>query len=84
VPLGQLEEELIRFRLKELIADLEFRQNRRVTLEEIASATGIHRTTLSKIANQKGYNTTTDVLDKLCAFFSVPLEAIAQVVSDGE
>jgi putative transcriptional regulator len=75
---------LIRFRLKELIADLEFRQNRRVTLEEIASATGIHRTTLSKIANQKGYNTTTDVLDKLCAFFSVPLEAIAQVVREEE
>ncbi len=75
---------MIRFRLKELIADLEFRQNRRVTLEEIASATGIHRTTLSKIANQKGYNTTTDVLDKLCAFFSVPLEAIAQVVREEE
>ncbi len=84
MPLGQLEEELIRFRLKELIADLEFRQNRRVTLEEIASSTGIHRTTLSKIANQKGYNTTTDVLYKLCAFFSVPLEALAQVVRDGE
>ncbi len=75
---------MIRFRLKELIADLEFRQNRRITLEEISSATGIHRTTLSKIANQKGYNTTTDVLDKLCAFFSVPLEAIAQVVRDEE
>lgn len=73
---------MIRFRLKELIADLEFRQNRRVTLEEISAATGIHRTTLSKIANQKGYNTTTDVLDKLCAFFSVPLEALAQVVRD--
>lgn len=71
---------MIRFRLKELIADLEFRENRRVTLEEISVATGIHRTTLSKIANQKGYNTTTDVLDKLCDFFSVPLEAIAQRV----
>ncbi len=78
------EDRLIRFRLKELIADLEFRENRRITLEEISSATGIHRTTLSKIANQKGYNTTTDVLDKLCGFFSVPLEAIAQIVSDNE
>jgi putative transcriptional regulator len=73
---------MIRFRLKELIADLEFRENRRVTLEEISSATGIHRTTLSKIANQKGYNTTTDVLDKLCEYFSVPLEAIAQRFTD--
>lgn len=73
---------MIRFRLKELIADLEFRENRRVTLEEISSSTGIHRTTLSKIANQKGYNTTTDVLDKLCEYFSVPLEAIAQRFTD--
>jgi putative transcriptional regulator len=73
---------MIRFRLKELIADLEFRENRRVTLEEISSATGIHRTTLSKIANQKGYNTTTDILDKLCEYFSVPLEAIAQRFTD--
>lgn len=75
---------MIRFRLKELIADMEFRENRRVTLEEISGVTGIHRTTLSKIANQKGYNTTTDILDKLCTYFSVPLEAIAQVVQDSD
>ena len=60
---------MIRFRLKELLADKEFKESRRVTLDEVAKSTGVHRTTLSKIANQKGYNTSTDVLDKLCAFF---------------
>ncbi len=55
---------MIRFRLKELMADKGFEENRRVTLDEVAKATGVHRTTLSKIANQKGYNTTTDILDK--------------------
>ena len=69
---------MIRFRLKELIADKEYKENRRITFDEIAQSTGIHRTTLSKVANQKGYNTTTDVLDKLCDFFDVPLHMLAE------
>jgi putative transcriptional regulator len=68
---------MIRFRLKELIADKEFNENRRITFDEIAKSTGIHRTTLSKVANQKGYNTTTDVLDKLCIYFGVDLDKVA-------
>lgn len=72
---------MIRFFLKERISDLEFRRERRVTLEEIARATGIHRTTLSKIANRKGYNCTTDNLDKLCAFFECRVEELAEHIS---
>ena len=64
---------MIRFRLKELMADKAFRENRRVTFEEVASTTGINRTTLSKMANQRGYNTTTDNLDVLCKYFDRPL-----------
>ena len=71
---------MIRFRLKELIAEKGFQENRRVTLDEVSKQTGIHRTTLSKIANQRGYNTTTDILDKLCEYFEVPLDALAQYV----
>lgn len=69
---------MIRFRLKELVAEKEFQEGRRVTFEEIAQVTGIHRTTLSKIANQRGYNTTTDVLDKLCSYFGVELGKLAE------
>jgi len=68
---------MIRFRLKELLADKCFVEDRRITLEEISKATGIHRTTLSKISNQKGYNTTTDVLDKLCIYFEVDVGDVA-------
>lgn len=71
---------MIRFRLKEVIADEEFRQGRRITLEEIAKATGIHRTTLSKIANVRGYNTTTDNLDRLCEFFHCPIGRLVEHV----
>lgn len=75
---------MIRFRLKELIADKEFRDGRRVTLEEVSRETGIHRTTLSKIANQKGYVTNTDVLDKLCVFFGVNTNDVAEHISSAD
>ena len=75
---------MIRFRLKELIAEKGFQENRRVTLDEVSKDTGIHRTTLSKIANQRGYNTTTEILDKLCIYFGVELQDVAQFVEDPE
>lgn len=75
---------MIRFRLKELIAEKGFQENRRVTLDEVSKETGIHRTTLSKIANQRGYNTTTEILDKLCMYFDVELQEVAQFVEDPE
>jgi putative transcriptional regulator len=75
---------MIRFRLKELMADKGFRESRRVTLDEVSKATGIHRTTLSKVANQRGYNTTTEILDKLCEYFEVPLEQVAQYLDQSK
>lgn len=71
---------MIRFRLKELIADREFELGRRITLEEIARETGIHRTTLSKIANQRGYNTTTGNIDKLCRFFQCSIDQLVELI----
>ncbi|MEJ5209550.1 helix-turn-helix transcriptional regulator [Denitratimonas sp. CY0512] len=60
---------MIRFRLPELIADKAFKERRVVPLAEVAQATGVHRATLSKIANQPGANIGTDVIDKLCRYF---------------
>lgn len=71
---------MIRFRLKELIADKSFKEGRRITIEEVANATGVHRTTLSKIANKVGYSTTTDVLDALCEFFDCEVGDLAERV----
>jgi len=75
---------MIRFRLKELIADKEFRERRVITMVEIANATGINRMTLSKIANHPGYSTVTDNLDRLCCYFGCPLEALAEHIPDTE
>jgi len=71
---------MIRFRLKELLAEKGFQENRRVTLDEVSQATGIHRTTLSKIANQRGYNTGTENVDRLCEYFGCQVEDVIEHV----
>lgn len=74
---------MIRFRLKELLANKEFQDGRVITLSEVAAGTGIHRATLSKIANEKGYNTGTDNLDRLCSFFECEIQELVQYVPEG-
>lgn len=73
---------MLRFRLKELLAEKEYRENRVVTLIEVAEATGIHRMTLSKIANKRGYNPTADVLDRLCNYFGCRIEQLVEHIPD--
>ncbi|MCG7988304.1 MAG: helix-turn-helix transcriptional regulator [Candidatus Thiodiazotropha weberae] len=74
---------MIRFLLKELISEKSFREGRRITLDEISAETGIGRNTLSRIANSKGYNCTTEIVDKLCIYFDVPVEEVMQHVKGG-
>ena len=75
---------MIRFFIKERISEMEFREKRRITLEEVAKETGISRNTLSRITNTWGYSTTTDILDRLCKYFDCSLDDIAQYVGDDE
>lgn len=75
---------MIRLRLTELLADKSFRDGRRVEWREVAEATGIHRTTLSKMSNQRGYNATCANLDLLCVYFRCPLSDLAEHVPDSE
>lgn len=73
---------MIRFRLKELIANKAFEEQRRITMDEISEATGVHRTTLSRIANKVGYSTSTDVLDALCEYFDCEVGELAERVKE--
>ncbi|MDX9844859.1 MAG: helix-turn-helix domain-containing protein [Aquabacterium sp.] len=73
---------MIRLRLTELLADASFRRGRRVELMEVAQATGIHRTTLSKMVNVRGYNATLSNIDALCKFFGCDVGDIATYVPD--
>jgi len=74
---------MIRFRLKELIAEREFQLGHSISLVEIAEHTGISRGTLSKIANEKGYNTVTANIDKLCAYFECEVSDLMLYIKEG-
>lgn len=72
---------MLRFKLKERIADKEFAEKRRITLIEIADATGIGRITLSRMLNhQPGMRT--DTLDKLCTYFHCRIEDLLEHLDD--
>ena len=73
---------LIRFKLAELIEKKQFRESRRITVQEVAEATGVNRMTLSKILNHKGYSTGTEILDKLCMYFECRIEELVERVPD--
>ena len=60
---------MIRFKLAELLADKSFREKRRIEWREVAAATGIHPSTLSRMLSTPRYNAKTDNLNALCAFF---------------
>jgi putative transcriptional regulator len=75
---------MIRFRLGELLADLNFRTGQRIEWQHVAEATGIHRSTLSKMLNTRGYNATTHNLDLLCRFFGCQVGDLVQYVPDEE
>jgi putative transcriptional regulator len=73
---------MVRFRLGELIEKKQFAEGRRVSINEIANATGLNRMTLSKILNQKGYGTGTDTIDRLCQYFGCRVEDIMEHVPE--
>ncbi len=70
---------MIRFKLRERIADREFREDRRITLLEVAEATGIGRITLSRML-KPGAVVRTDTLDRLCDYFGCDVEQLLEYI----
>ncbi len=75
---------MLRFRLNELIADKEFKERRRVTVQEVADAAGISRTTLSKVLNQHGTSMRSENLDRLCSYFQCRIEDLVEHIPDSK
>jgi putative transcriptional regulator len=73
---------LIRFHLAKLMADKGFTERRRLELGDISEATGIHRSTLSRVLNRPGVNLTAENMSRLCAFFGCSLGELAEYVPD--
>jgi DNA-binding Xre family transcriptional regulator len=75
---------MLRFKIKEMIGKKEFADGRRITIGEVAEAAGIHRMTLSKLINTRGYNTGTENLDRLCQYFGCKIEDMVEFVPDDQ
>lgn len=73
---------MIRFHLAKLMADKGFAERRRLELGDISEATGIHRSTLSRVLNRPGVNLTADNMSRLCAYFGCSLGELAEYVPD--
>jgi putative transcriptional regulator len=73
---------MIYIQIEEVIKKKKVEWGRRVTLVEVAQATGISRMTLHRILNQKGRNTLLEHIDKLCAFFQCELHELVKYVPD--
>jgi putative transcriptional regulator len=74
---------MIRVLLKQQLDDLCFKEKRRITLNEVSDVTGISRATLTRIANNPGYNCNTDAINALCKYFScTPCELLTYIPDD--
>ncbi len=71
---------MLRFKIKELLGKKEFNDGRRITISEIAEKTDIHRMTLSKMLNKKGYSTRTENINRLCEFFNCAIEDLVEYI----
>lgn len=62
--------DMIYCKLKQLIAEKEFREKRKITYKVIQDATGLSSTTIAKLLNFKGVQRIDgSTLDALCEFF---------------
>ena len=73
---------MLRLKLQEALAKKSFTEGRRIDWIEVASHTDIHRVTLSKLMNHRGYNTSMSILDRLCRYFSCKIEDLVEYVPD--
>lgn len=73
---------MLRVHIKRLIADKETAERRRISLSEISESTGIHVSTLSRLANHRSTDTTTANLEKLCRYFKCQIADLIEYVDD--
>lgn len=77
-------EKVLKFRVNELMAEMGRREGRRVTQSEVQEATGISRSTLSKMS--KGTQTRVDIrnLARLMDFFDCEIGELLNYDGAGE
>ena len=72
---------MVFYKINSLMNEKQRKENRRITLREMSSETGISRATLSKIADPRGgYTTNTEILEKLCRYFGCKIGDLVEFV----
>lgn len=71
---------MLRYKVRELLAEKSFVENRRITFKELCEVSGISRQTLTRMVNQRGYVTGTDTLEKLCEYFNCSVGEVIEFV----
>ncbi len=61
--------QMIQCRLRELMAAKGRQERRRITYEDIGVATGIAKTTLTRLANDRSDRVAMHTMERLCAYF---------------
>jgi putative transcriptional regulator len=67
---------MIRVKLKEALTEKEFRDGSGISMKDVAEATGRHPVTLSKIAKNRGYNPSLELIDRLCTYFECDVQTL--------
>ena len=75
---------MIRILFKKMLDEKSFREKRKITLDEVATETGIGRATITRIANKPGYSTNTDTLNILCNYLGCGTDELLQFIEDSE
>jgi len=73
---------MIRVLFKQMLDEKEFRERRRITLNEVSEETGLSRPTLTRIVNIPGHNTNTHAIEALCRYLECTPGELLQMVDD--
>jgi putative transcriptional regulator len=73
---------MIKYNLKQLIAEKAFEENRKITYADVAQGTGLSKTTISKIAAERGYDTAVSNIERICIYFGCALSEFISIVPD--
>ncbi|MDO8778136.1 MAG: helix-turn-helix transcriptional regulator [Burkholderiaceae bacterium] len=68
--------------LAKLHSDRCFAEDRKIEWREVADETEIHRVTLSKMLNLRGYNATMANVDRLCRYFNCTVADLLTYIPD--
>ncbi|WP_417763599.1 helix-turn-helix domain-containing protein [Shewanella sp.] len=75
---------MIRYKIRELVADKSKRDGRKITLSFLADQVGIQSSAMSKIANNTGYHTSVTTIEALCRYFECNIEDLLEYVAEDE